>query len=76
MARKYVIVNTSELSSLNYNELLTTSADTARKNIAEDKALVSYEGTTPSALSGKTEYTNAQIQAIVNDINNGWYEEE
>ena len=76
MARKYIIVNTSELSSLDYNELITTSSSTARQNLAGDKALVSYEGTTPSALSGKTEYTNAQIQAIVNDINNGWYEEE
>ena len=76
MSRKYIIVNTSELSSLNYNELKTTSASTARKNLAGDKALVSYEGTTPSSLSGKTEYTNDQIQVIVNDINNGWYEEE
>ena len=76
MARKYIIVNTSELSSLDYNELLTTSQNTARQNLAGDKAIVSYEGTTPSALSGKTEYTNAQVQTIVDDINNGWYEEE
>ena len=76
MARKYIIVNTSELSSLNYNELLTTSQNTARQNLAGDKAIVSYEGTIPSALSGKTEYTNVQVQTIVDDINNGWYEEE
>tara|TARA_R100001594_G_scaffold30603_1_gene57271 strand:+ start:2594 stop:2827 length:234 start_codon:yes stop_codon:yes gene_type:complete len=76
MARKYIIVNTSELSSLDYNELLTTSQNTARKNLAGDKAIVSYEGTTPSALAGKTEYTNAQVQTIVDNINNGWYEEE
>ena len=72
MARKYVIVNTSELSSLNYNELLTTSADTARKNIAEDKALVSYDGTIPEALNNKTQYTLEEIKAIVDDVNNGW----
>ena len=76
MARKYIIINTSELGSLDYNELITTSSYTARQNLAGDKAVVSYDGTTPSALAGKTEYTNAQIQAIVNDINNGWYEEE
>tara|TARA_R100001163_G_C4986246_1_gene140495 strand:+ start:482 stop:718 length:237 start_codon:yes stop_codon:yes gene_type:complete len=76
MSRKYIILNTSELSGLNYNELLTTSENTARKNLAGDKALVSYEGTTPSILSGKTEYDNAQIRAIVNNINNGWYEED
>tara|TARA_R100000995_G_scaffold71669_1_gene40351 strand:- start:171 stop:407 length:237 start_codon:yes stop_codon:yes gene_type:complete len=76
MSRKYIIINTSELSGLNYNELLTTSEDTARKNLAGDKALVSYEGSTPNVLSGKTEYNKTQIQTIINDINNGWYEEE
>ena len=72
MARKYVIINTSELSGLDYNELTTTSSSTARQNLAGNKALVSYEGTTPSALSGKTEYTITQIKTIVNDANNGW----
>ena len=76
MSRKYIIINTSELSGLNYNELLTTSENTARKNLAGDKALVSYEGTTPSALSGKTEYNNTEVQAIINNTNNGWYEED
>ena len=76
MSRKYIILDTNELSGLNYNELLTTSENTARVNLAEDKALVSYEGIMPSALSGKTEYNNTQIRAIVDDINNGWYEED
>ena len=76
MSRKYIIINTNELSGLNYNELLTTSQNTARVNLAGDKALVSYEGTIPNTLSGKTEYNNTEIRAIVDDINNGWYEED
>jgi len=76
MSRKYIIINTSELSGLNYNELLTTSENTARKNLAGDKALVSYEGTIPSALSGKIEYNNTEVQAIINNTDNGWYEED
>ena len=76
MNRKYIILDTNELSGLNYNELLTTSENTARKNLAGDKALVSYEGTIPNVLSGKTEYNNIEIRAIINDINNGWYEED
>ena len=76
MNRKYIILDTNELSGLNYNELLTTSQNTARVNLAGDKALVSYEGTIPNALSGKTEYNNTEIRAIVDDINNGWYEED
>ena len=76
MTRYYTIVDVNELSGLNYNELKTTSISTTRQNLAGDEAIVSWEGITPSALSGKTKYTNTQIKAIVDDINNGWYEEE
>ena len=76
MAKKYIILNTSELDSLNFNELLNTSEDYVRKSTDGTKAIVSYEGTTPIALSGKTEYTNDELLPIVNDINSGWYEEE
>ena len=76
MTRYYTIVNTSELSNLDYNELKTTSAQLARQNLAGDEAIVSWEGVTPSTLSGKTKYTNVQIKTIVDNIDNGWYEEE
>ena len=72
MAKKYIILNTSELSGLDFNELLNTSEDYVRKSTDETKAIVSYEGTTPSALSGKTEYSNSQLLTIVNDINGEW----
>ena len=73
MIKKYIILNVSELDSLDFSELTTTSKDSARKNLAEDKAIVSYVDTTPNSLSGKTEYTDEQIMAIVDNINNGWY---
>ena len=76
MSRKYIIINTSELDSLDYSKLKTTSALTARQNLAKDKAVISYKGNTPSELLNKTEYTNSEIRAIVDNINNGWYEEE
>ena len=76
MSRKYIIINTSELDSLDYSKLKTTSALTARQNLAKDKAVISYEGNTPSELLNKTEYTNSEIRAIVDNINNSWYEEE
>ena len=40
------------------------------------EAIVSYEGVVPDGLSGKTEYTNEELLVIINDVNNGWYEEE
>ena len=73
MAKKYIILNTSELSGLNFSELLNTSGDYVRKSTDETKAIVSYEGTIPSGLSGKTEYSNSELLAIVNDINGEWY---
>ena len=73
MAKKYIILNTSELDSLDFNELLNTSEDYIRKSTDGAKAIVSYEGTIPSGLSGKTEYTNSELLAIVNDINGEWY---
>ena len=76
MTRYYTIVDVNELSGLNYNELKTTSISTTRQNLTGDEAVVSWEGVTPSALSGKTKYTNVQIKTIVDNIDNGWYEEE
>ena len=49
MARKYVIINTSELSGVDYNELLTTSQSAARQKLADYKEIVSSDGTRPSA---------------------------
>ena len=73
MDRKYIIINTSELSSLDFNELLNTSEDYVRKSVDGLKAIVSCKGTVPSALSGKTEYTITELKAIVEDINGEWY---
>ena len=75
MDRKYIIVNTSELNSLDFNELLNTSEDYVRKSVDGSKAIVSYKGTIPSALSGKTEYTITELKVIVEDINGEWYTE-
>ena len=74
MSRIYMIVNTSELDSLDFDKLTTTSKELARKNLAGNKAIVAYEGSTPSELVGNTEYTLTELKAIVN-IESTWYEE-
>jgi hypothetical protein len=76
MAKKYVIIEPSELSNLDFSKLATTSSNTVRYNLARNKCLVSFIGTTPSELNGKTEYTEAQIFTIIDNISNGWYENE
>jgi len=65
MSRSYVIINTSELSSVDFNQVLETSADTLRYSIDGSKTFVKYEGDQPSFLSGKQEYTHEEILSIL-----------
>tara|TARA_R110002012_G_scaffold7040_5_gene33342 strand:+ start:14703 stop:14930 length:228 start_codon:yes stop_codon:yes gene_type:complete len=74
MSRKYIIIDTSELDSLDFSKLTTTSKELARKNLAGNKAIVAYEGDTPSELVGKVEYNISDLIAIVN-VESTWYEE-
>jgi len=71
--KTYVIINVNEVSSINFNEVLVTSPETMVYNKDKTKAIVKYEGDQPSFLSGKTEYTHAQMRSIVTDVDGEWY---
>lgn len=73
---KYVIITSGEVSSVNFSEVKETSASTLRYNNDNTKTFVKFEGNTPSFLNGKTQYTNTQILAILNDEEGEWYTEE
>lgn len=61
--RTYVILNTSELSSVDFDQVLQESADTLRYSIDGSKFLLKFEGDTPNFLEGKTQYTHSEILA-------------
>jgi len=64
----YVIVNTSDLELLDYEQLLTTSIETTIRNVDEDKAIVKYKGDMPptiESLSDKTLHNHDEIIVIV-----------
>lgn len=64
----YVIVNTSDLELLDYEQLLTTSIETTIRNVNGDKAIVKYEGEMPSSiesLTNKTLHNHEEIIVIV-----------
>ena len=63
--RTYVIIDASEVSSVDFNQVLQTSADTLRYSVDGSKALLKYEGDQPSFLSGKQEYAHSEILAIL-----------
>ena len=63
--RKYVIIDTTEVSSINFDQVVETSVDTICYSVDGTKTFVKYEGEQPSFLSGKTEYTHSEILAIL-----------
>jgi hypothetical protein len=69
--RTYVILNTSDLGLLDYEQLLTTSIETTTQNASEDKSIVKYEGDMPptiESLSNKTIHNHNEILAIVESV--------
>ena len=63
--RTYVIIDASEVSSADFNQVLQTSADTLRYSLDGTKTFVKYEGTQPFSLLGKTEYTHEEMLSIL-----------
>lgn len=63
--RTYVILNTSELGSVDFNLVLQDSADTLRYSLDGSKFVVKFEGDTPSFLIGEPQYDHAEILSIL-----------
>ena len=58
---KYVIINSSEVSSVDFSQVLEDSTDTLRYNNNKTKTIIKFKGETPSFLNGKTQYTNSEM---------------
>jgi len=63
--KNYVIIDASEVSSVDFDQVSETSADTLRYSVDGSKTIVKYEGTQPFFLLGKTEYTHEEILNIL-----------
>ena len=68
--REFMIFNVSELSNVNFNQVLETSIDTVRKSVDETKTFVKWDGETiPSSIEALTTkegpYTYEEILAIL-----------
>ena len=73
MSRKYAILNTSEINTVDFTQVLQTSEKTLRYTSDGSKFLLKYEGMQPSSLSGKAEYTHSEILTLLNDVDGDWY---
>ena len=63
--RNYVIIDASEVSSVDFNQVFETNADTLRYNLAGTQTFVKYEGDTPSFLEGKTALDRSEMLAVL-----------
>ena len=63
--RKYVIINASEVSSVDFSQVNETSASTLRYSLDNSQTFVKFDGDTPSFLDGKTQYTHSEIRTIL-----------
>jgi hypothetical protein len=67
--RHYVIFDLTEVDTIDFSEVMETSADTLRKNLANTQSFVKYEGDMPSSVTALTtksqEYTHEEILALL-----------
>jgi|TARA_Y100000310_G_scaffold103641_1_gene102040 hypothetical protein len=67
--RKYVVFNTSETGSIDFSQVLETSAETLRLNVSGSRTFVKYETDMPSSVSALTtktsEYTHTEIRNLL-----------
>jgi len=62
---KYVIINSSEVSSIDFNKVAEISTDSLRYSVDGTKTFVKFEGDTPSFLIGEPQYDYAEIRSIL-----------
>lgn len=65
MSKTYCIINTSDVSSVDFDQVFETSAETLRYSLDGSQTFVKYEGDTPSFLAGKDTYTHSEILTIL-----------
>ena len=63
--RTYVILDASEVDTVNFDEVMQTSADKLRYSLDGSKFVVKFEGDTPSFLIGEPQYNHSEILPIM-----------
>jgi hypothetical protein len=67
--RDFMIFNTSETGSIDFNDVAETSVDTLRLNVSGSRTFVKWDGDIPTSVSSLTTkegpYTHQQILTIL-----------
>ena len=59
--RKWIIINVSDITDDMISNAIQTSIDTLRKTTDGTKAILKWDGDTPSCFDGLTTYTQSEI---------------
>ena len=59
--RKWIIINVSDITDEMINSAIQTSMGTLRKTLDSSKAILKWDGDTPSCFDGLTTYTHSEI---------------
>ena len=79
MARKYVIINSEDVGSIDFSQVEETSIDTLRWNKNNTKTFIKFSGDSPSFLSSilyNGSFTYKEILNTLNDVNGEWFIED
>ena len=78
--RHWVIISASDVSNIDFSQIMETSADTLRYSVDGTLTFVKYEGDMPSSVtacsSKSQEYSHDEILAILNANDGVWWVEE
>ena len=72
--RKWVIVNVSDITDEMITSAIQSSMDTLRKTLDGSKAILKFDGDTPSCFEGLTTYNHSEI--LTELAKSAWTEEE
>jgi len=59
--KKWIIINVSDVTDEMISNAMQTSMDTLRKTTDGTKAILKWDGDTPSCFDGMTTYTHSEI---------------
>ena len=60
--RKWIIINVSDITEEMISSAIQSSMDTLRKTLDGSKAILKWDGDTPSCFDGLTTYTHSEIK--------------
>ena len=78
--RHWVIISASDVSNIDFSQVMEDSAQTMRYSVDGTLTFVKYEGDMPSSVTACTsksqEYSHSEILAILNANDEVWWVEE